>query len=86
MRVTRRQDQAALEVEGRAVAAEGIAPHDFRRLAGRHAQELVLANVDEIPEALRMPQRAFREDKAGGEPLGLGGLEHVGQIVGCGHG
>jgi len=67
------------------VAAEGIAPHDFRRLAGRHAQELVLANVDEIPKALRMPQRAFREDETGGEPLGFSGLEHVGQVVGCGH-
>ena len=33
-----------------------------------------------------MPQRAFREDEAGGEALGLGGLEHVGQVVGGGHG
>ena len=48
--------------------------------------DLVLADIDEIPVTLRMPQRPFGEDEAGGEALGFGGVEHVGQRVGCGHG
>ena len=39
--------------------------------------QLVPAQIDEIPEAVGMPERAFGKDEAGRETLGLGGFEHV---------
>ena len=78
-------DQPALQIERGAVAADGGA-HQLRLLARRHAKQLVLANIDEIPETVRMPQRSFGKNKAGGKAFGFGGLENVGQVVGCGHG
>jgi hypothetical protein len=33
-----------------------------------------------------MPQRAFGENEAGGEALGLGGFEHFGQVIDNRHG
>jgi hypothetical protein len=77
-------DQAALQVEGRAVAADG-GPDELRLLAGCKAQQLIAAKIDEIPVAVRMPQRAFGEDEAGGKALGFSGFEHLGQVIGDGH-
>src|SRR5580693_3802713 len=77
-------DQAALQVEGRAVAADG-GPDELRLLAGCKAQQLIAAKIDEIPVAVRMPQRAFGEDEAGGKVLRFSGFEHLGQVIGDGH-
>jgi hypothetical protein len=74
------EDQAALQVEGRAVAANG-GPDELRLLAGCQAQQLIAAKIDEIPVAVRMPQRAFGKDEAGGEALGFCGFEHFGQVI-----
>jgi hypothetical protein len=49
------------------------------------AQQLIAAKIDEIPVAVRMPQRAFGEDEAGGKALGFSGFEHLGQVIGDGH-
>jgi hypothetical protein len=78
-------DQAALQVEGRAVAADG-GPDELRLLAWCQAQQLIAAKIDEIPVAVRMPQRAFGKDEAGGEALGFSGFEHFGQVIGVRHG
>ena len=45
-------DQAALQVEGCTIAADGVPDH-FRLFARREAKQLVLPDVDEIPIALR---------------------------------
>jgi len=74
-----------LQVEGRAVAPEGIAPYHLWRFARRHAEQLVLTNVDEIPVAVGMPQRTLGEDKAGGGARGFSGFKHFWQIVRCWH-
>ncbi|MNC84661.1 hypothetical protein D3C83_02200 [compost metagenome] len=63
------QDQVALEIEGRAVAAGGF-PHDFRLLAGRDPVEPVGADVHEVIKPVGMPQRALGKDEAGREALG----------------
>src|SRR5881394_3228068 len=63
------QDQSALQVEGRAVAAERVVPYHLRWLPRRHAEQFVLADIDEVPIAVGMPQGAFGEDEAGGETL-----------------
>jgi len=47
-------DHAALQVEGRAVTADG-GPDELRLLAGRKAQQLIAAKIDKIPVAVRMP-------------------------------
>ncbi|MBI2509146.1 MAG: hypothetical protein HYV99_03990 [Betaproteobacteria bacterium] len=78
------QDQAPLQVEGCAVAAGGFA-NELRRAAGCHAVEPVAAEVDEVPVAVRVPERAFGEDEAGREALGFGRLQDVGQVVRGGH-
>src|SRR5262249_40945504 len=77
-------DQTALQVEGSPVPADGV-PDEFRRLSGRHAKQFVLAEIDKIPIACRMPGWAFSEGKARSRTLCFGGLEHFGQIIGCGH-
>ena len=69
-------DQAALQVEGRAVAAD-CRPDQLRLLAGDQAMQVVAAQIDKIPEPVGMPERTFGKDKAGRETLGLGGFEHV---------
>jgi hypothetical protein len=78
-------DEAALQVEGRAVATDGV-PDDFWLFSRGQAKELVLADIDEVPIARRMPGWAFSKDKSGGEALRVSGFKHVGQIIGCGHG
>jgi hypothetical protein len=77
-------DQTALQVKGRAVSADR-GPDNFGGFPRCHAKQLVLTDIDKIPVAVGVPQRPFRENKAGGETLGLCGLKNVGQIVGCRH-
>ena len=77
-------DQAALQVEGCTIAADGVPDH-FRLFARREAKQLVLPDVDEIPIALRVPERTLGKNKTGGEVLGFRGFKHVRQIVVCGH-
>jgi hypothetical protein len=66
-------DQAALQVEGRAVAADGRSD-ELRLFAGHEAQQLIAANIDKMPVAVRMPRRAFGENESGSEALGFGGI------------
>src|SRR5918996_2396680 len=74
--------QAALQVECRAVALAGLRAQQLGRLARRHPIELAPADVDEVVEAVRMPERPLGEDEPGGQPLGLCGLEHRRERVG----
>ena len=78
-------DQAALQVEGRAIAPDS-GPDKLRLPAGCQAQQLIAAKIDEIPVAVRMPQRALGKDEARGEALGFSGFEHFGQVIGDRHG
>jgi len=54
-------------------------------LPGRQAQQLIAAQIDEIPVAVRMPEWAFGKDEAGGEALRFRGFEHFGQVIGGRH-
>jgi len=40
--------------------------------------EVIAAKIDKIPKPVGVPERAFGEDKAGGEAIGLSGFEHLG--------
>ena len=57
-------DQAALEIEGRAVALAGLAAHDLWRLTRPQPEQQAAADIDEIVEAVGVPGWAFRKDKA----------------------
>src|SRR5262249_53488259 len=56
-------DQAALEIEGRAVALAGLAAHDLWRLARQQPEQQAPADIDEIIKAVGVPRRAFGEDE-----------------------
>src|SRR5262249_55858563 len=76
------QNEAPLKIEGRAVAALRVAPDHLGPLVRCHAKQFVLSDVDEVPVAVGVPQRTLSEDEAGGKALGLGGFQHVRQVVG----
>jgi hypothetical protein len=78
-------DHVGRSVEARALAADRC-PDQLRLGAGRQAKQLVPARMDKIPVAVQMPQRAIGKDEAGGEALGFGGFEHLGQVIGGRHG
>jgi hypothetical protein len=53
-----------LQIEGRAVAPIGLAHHNGL-LAERQSIQHARPHIDEIEEAVGMPERALSEDKAG---------------------
>ena len=55
--------QAALQVEGRAVALAGFAAHDLGCLARPQPEQQAAADIDEIVEAVGVPRRSFGEDE-----------------------
>ncbi len=73
-------DQPAFQVEGHAVAALGLA-HELGFAAGLELVQGARVDVVEVPEAVRMPERPFREDEPGRLALRVGGLENFRQIV-----
>src|SRR5947207_15319208 len=83
-RLLRTRSGGLAQAEGRTVAADS-GPDELRLLAGCKPQQLIAAEIDEIPVAVRMPERPFGENEAGGEALGFSGLEHSRQVIGDGH-
>jgi len=75
-------DQAALQVEGRAVAAFGLA-HHLRLVAHRQAIQHARTDIDEIEEAVGMPERSLGEDETGRHLLKRGRFEYVRQGRHC---
>jgi hypothetical protein len=75
-------DQAPLQIERGPVALAGLIAHQLRRLAGEHAVQPALADVHEVVEAVRVPERPFGEDESRGQALGLRGFEQCAQRVG----
>ena len=47
-------DQPPLEIERRAVATDRFA-HQLRLLSRHHAEQMISANIDEVPETVRVP-------------------------------
>src|SRR5215470_16989402 len=78
------EHQPALQIERGAVTAPGLLPDDLVAVPRRQPVEHAGAHVDEVVEAVGMPERALGEDEAGGETLRLAGLEYRGQRVGHG--
>src|SRR5580704_16633824 len=75
-------NEPSLRVEGRAVAVAGILAQQFGRAARLDAVEFRLPHIDEIPEPVRVIDRAFGKREAGREALDVA----VDQIVETGHG
>jgi len=74
-------DQPALQIERRAIALAGIRPHELGLLARRQAVQMTPANVDEIVEAVGMPQGPFGEDEARGQAFGIARCQDRRQII-----
>src|ERR1043166_1424907 len=75
------EDEPALRVEGRAVALAGVFAEQFGRAARPDAVEFARPHIDEIIEAVGMPERAFGKDKTGPEALGLWLIDNLRQPV-----
>jgi hypothetical protein len=69
-------DEPALEIERRAIALAGVLAEDLGLAARREPVEHALPHVDEVVEAVGMPQRSLGEDESGGQALRLRGVEH----------
>src|SRR5262249_32113111 len=74
-------DEPAMQVEGRTVALARVRPHELGLLAGDDLVQMAPADVDEVVEAVGVPDRALGEDEARGQPLGLLRLDDRGQRV-----
>src|SRR5215472_8595720 len=75
------EDEAPLEIERRSVASARLVAHDLGRLPRHYSVEHARSHVDEVVEAVRMPERTLGEDEPRGQPLRLAGLQDRCQLV-----
>src|SRR5882724_8479009 len=68
------EDQSALQVEGRAVAAD-CGPKELGFFARCQTKQLVAAKIDKLPVVVRVPERAFGKDEAAREALSFSRFE-----------
>jgi len=78
LRLALAHHQPALQVEGRAVAADGFT-HQLVLLAEGDPVQLGIPDIGEIEEPVGMPQRPLGEDEAAGDLLERRGFQDVGQ-------
>ena len=72
-------DDAPFQIEGRAVTFLGLR-HELRLLAGRDPVQPIHAQIDEVIETVRMPQRALGKREARGESLRIGRFQYFGNV------
>src|SRR5207244_5932816 len=74
-------DQPPLAVESGAIAFAGVFAQQFGLAARPDPVEFAGPHIDEIIEAVGVPERPFGEHKAGPQALGLGLIDDLRQPV-----